>query len=74
MGWYGVFMSRDTEALLDAFEHLPVKEKRAVYAARFTEQNVPEEKATTPEPTAPAEPQVITHPAAKSSLPTDQPR
>lgn len=29
MGWYDVFMSRDTEALLDAFEHLPVEEKRA---------------------------------------------
>jgi len=29
VGWYDVFMSRDTEALLDAFEHLPVKEKRA---------------------------------------------
>jgi len=29
VGWYDVFMSRDTEALLDAFEHLPVEEKRA---------------------------------------------
>ena len=29
MGRYDVFMSRDTEALLDAFEHLPVEEKRA---------------------------------------------
>src|SRR5579872_1894699 len=28
VGWYDVFMSRDTEALLDAFEHLPVEEKR----------------------------------------------
>jgi hypothetical protein len=27
VGWYDVFMSRDTEALLDAFEHLPVEEK-----------------------------------------------
>ena len=33
MGWYDVFMSRDTEALLDAFEHLPVEKKRA-----FTEE------------------------------------
>ena len=33
VGWYDVFMSRDTEALLDAFEHLPVEEKRA-----FTEE------------------------------------
>lgn len=29
VGWYDVFMSRDTETLLDAFEHLPVEEKRA---------------------------------------------
>jgi hypothetical protein len=29
VNWYDVFMSRDTEALLDAFEHLPVEEKRA---------------------------------------------
>ena len=29
VGWCDVFMSRDTEALLDAFEHLPVEEKRA---------------------------------------------
>src|SRR5208337_400689 len=29
LGWYDVFMSRDTEALLGAFEHLPVEEKRA---------------------------------------------
>jgi hypothetical protein len=29
VGWYDVFMSRDTEAMLDAFEHLPVEEKRA---------------------------------------------
>jgi hypothetical protein len=29
VGWYDVFMSRDTEALLDAFEHLPVEERRA---------------------------------------------
>ena len=28
VGWYDVFMSRDTEAPLDAFEHLPVEEKR----------------------------------------------
>ena len=28
-GWYNVLMSRDTKALLDAFEHLPVDEKRA---------------------------------------------
>ena len=28
MGWYYVFVSRDTEALRDAFEHLPVEEKR----------------------------------------------
>jgi hypothetical protein len=28
VGWYDVFMSGDTEALLDAFEHLPVEEKR----------------------------------------------
>lgn len=29
MDWYDGFMSRDTQALLDAFEHLPVEEKRA---------------------------------------------
>ena len=29
VGWYDVFIRRDTEALLDAFEHLPVEEKRA---------------------------------------------
>jgi hypothetical protein len=29
VGWYDVFMSRDTEAPLDAFEHLPVEERRA---------------------------------------------
>jgi hypothetical protein len=29
VGWYDVFMSRETVALLDAFEHLPVEEKRA---------------------------------------------
>jgi hypothetical protein len=29
VGWYDVFMSRDTEALLDAFERLPVEERRA---------------------------------------------
>jgi len=29
VGWYDVFMSRDTKALLDAFERLPVEEKRA---------------------------------------------
>jgi hypothetical protein len=33
VGWYHLFMSRDTEALLDAFEHLPMEEKRA-----FTEE------------------------------------
>ncbi len=27
--WYDEFMSRDTEALLDVFEHLPVEERRA---------------------------------------------
>jgi hypothetical protein len=26
--WYDVFMSRDTEALLDAFEHHPLEDKR----------------------------------------------
>jgi hypothetical protein len=29
VGWYDGSMSRDTEALLDAFEQLPVEEKRA---------------------------------------------
>jgi len=29
VGWYDVCMSRDTEALLDAFEQLPAEEKRA---------------------------------------------
>ena len=29
MGWYDVFMSRGTEAPLDAFEHLPVERRRA---------------------------------------------
>jgi len=34
VGWYDVFMSRDTEVLLEAFEylpmkHLPMEEKRA---------------------------------------------
>lgn len=47
---------------------------RVRYAARFTEQSVPKEKATAAEPTAPPEPQVSTPPAAKSSLPTDHPQ
>jgi hypothetical protein len=29
VGWYDVFMSRESEALLDAFELLPMEEKRA---------------------------------------------
>ena len=40
MGWYDVFMSRDTEALLDAFEHLPVEEKRA-FAGEVLRRSLP---------------------------------
>jgi hypothetical protein len=40
VGWYDVFMSRDTEALLDAFEHLPVEEKRA-FAGEVLRRSLP---------------------------------
>jgi len=40
VGWYDVFMSRDTEALLDAFEHLPVEEKRA-FAQEVLRRSLP---------------------------------
>jgi len=40
VGWYDVFMSRDTEALLDAFEHLPVEEKRS-FAGEVLRRSLP---------------------------------
>jgi hypothetical protein len=40
VGWYDVFMSRDAEALLDAFEHLPVEEKRA-FAQEVLRRSLP---------------------------------
>jgi hypothetical protein len=44
IGWYDVFMSRDTEALLDAFEHLPVEEKRA-FTQEVLRRSLPFESA-----------------------------